>query len=296
MAKLPVKRTPVRIWSEGSRLAAEVFKPAIGEHAPAILLCHGWGGLKSHLAKYAELFAEHGYVVLTFDYRGWGESDGRLISLAHAPMLTEPGEQTLRARVLREIVDPIDQTTDIKNCLAYLASEGGVDASRLGLWGSSYGGGHVVFTAGNDDRIKAVVAQIGGYGFPSHYREAARQRQADRARGLIDPPVPQDGLDAASGLKGTPDIARMVEHSPLQAAERVRAPTLIMDAEFEELNNRHEHGEAIYKIIQRNAPSEYHTFPGSHYDVYDKFFRPSVDLALYWFDKHLVVGAQESAR
>jgi dipeptidyl aminopeptidase/acylaminoacyl peptidase len=154
----------------------------------------------------------------------------------------------------------------------------------------------VVFTAGNDDRIKAVVAQIGGYGFPAQYREAARRRQADRARGRIDPPVPQNGLDAAPGLKGTPDIARMVEHSPLQAAERVRAPTLIMDAEFEELNDRHQHGEAAYKIIQRNAPSEYHTFPGRHYDVYGEFFRPSVDLALDWFDRYIGRGAQEPAR
>ena len=79
----------------------------------------------------------------------------------------------------------------------------------------------------------------------------------------------------------------MAEHFPLRAAERVRAPTLIMDAEFEELNNRHEHGEAAYQIISRNAASEYHTFPGRHYDVYDAFFQPSVDLALGWFDRHL---------
>lgn len=283
-----IERTAVRIWSEGSRLAAEIFRPAaLSAPAPAILLCHGWGGLKAHLARYAEVFARDGYVALTFDYRGWGESDGRLIPLADTPMLTEGGEQTVRARVLREIVDPVDQTTDVRNCLAYLLSEDGVDAARTGLWGSSYGGGHVVFTAGVDARIKAVVAQIGGYGFPDEYRDAARSRQADRARGRIDPPVPQHGLDGTPGLKGTPDIARMAQHFPLRAAEQVRAPTLIIDAEFEELNDRHQHGEAAYNIIRRNVDSEYHTFPGKHYDVYGRFFQPSVDLALYWFGKHL---------
>ena len=283
-----VVRTPVRIWSEGSRLAAELFKPGRAETpAPAILLCHGWGGLKSHLAMYAEAFAQHGYTCLTFDYRGWGESDGKLIPLADTPMLTEPGETTVKARVLREIVDPVDQTTDVRNCLAYLMSEDGVDPGRTGLWGTSYGGGHVVFTAGHDERIKAVVAQIGGFGLPSEYRDFARGRLADRARGRIDPPVPQDGLDSPPGLKGTADVARMVDHAPLFAAERVRAPTLIMDAEFEELNDRHTHGEAAHKIIVRNAPSEYHTFPGKHYDVYDKYFQPSVDLALDWFDRYL---------
>ena len=288
MASNEVVRTPVRIWSEGSRLAADLFKLAGAEApAPAILLCHGWGGLKSHLAMYAEVFARHGYICLTFDYRGWGESDGKLIPLPDAPMLLEAGEFTLRARVLREIVDPVDQTTDVKNCLAYLLSEDGVDPDRTGLWGTSYGGGHVVFTAGHDERVKTVVAQIGGFGFPAEYRDFARGRLADRARGRIDPPVPQHGLDATAGLKGTPDVARMMDHAPLRAAEQVRAPTLIMDAEFEELNDRHSHGEAAHKIIGRNAPSEYHTFPGKHYDVYDKYFQPSVDLALGWFDRYL---------
>lgn len=278
----------ITIWSEGSRLAAELFRPASsGPSSPAVLLCHGWGGLKSNLARYAQVFCDNGYAALIFDYRGWGESDGKIISLSDGPMLTKAGEQTIRARVLREIVDPVDQTTDIRNCLAYLMSEPGVDPARCGLWGSSYGGGHVVFTAGHDERIKAVVAQIGGYGFPDQYRDAARKRQVDRARGAIDPPVPQNGLDGTPGLKGTPDIARMAEHFPLRAAERIRVPTLIIDAEFEELNDRHEHGEAAYNIIRHNAPSEYHTFPGKHYDVYDEFFQPSVDLALMWFDKHL---------
>ena len=290
-----VERRPVRIWSEGSRLSAELFKPErAAAAAPAILLCHGWGGLKEHLARYAGIFAEHGYVALTFNYRGWGGSDGKLIPSADAPMLTEAGEHTVRTRVLREIVDPIDQTTDIRNCLAYLLSEDGVDPARVGLWGSSYGGGHVVFTAGHDERVKAVVAQIGGYGFPAEYRDAARARQADRARGRIDPPVPQGGLDATPGLKGTPDISRMAEHFPLRAAEQVHVPTLIMDAEFEELVDRREHGQAAYEIIRKNAPSEYHTFPGKHYDVYDTFFQPSVDLALYWFDKHLKSQSQQS--
>ena len=35
-------------------------------------------GLRSHLNnQYAPKFAEAGFVVLTFDYRGWGESDSR---------------------------------------------------------------------------------------------------------------------------------------------------------------------------------------------------------------------------
>ena len=280
----------VELWSEGTRLSAEIFLPAAPAPAsgyPAILLCHGWGGLKDHLARYADKFARAGFVAMIFDYRGWGESDGRVIATRDAPRLVEAGERTLTVRVLREIVDPVDQTTDIKNCLAYLWSAPNVDRTRIGIWGTSYGGGHAVFTAGNDDRIKAVVAQIGGFGFPPEHRDWARGRAADKARGLLDPLVPQDGQDGVEGLKGTPDVARMAEHSQLGAAALVRVPTLIVDAEHEELNNRLEHGWAAYMMIRQNAPADYHTYPCKHYVVYDEYFDQSTDLAVDWFRKYL---------
>ncbi len=284
------ERKVVELWSEGTRLAADIFLPAAPQPDagyPAILLCHGWGGLKEHLARYAEKFAAAGYVAMTFDYRGWGESDGRVIATRDAPRLLDAGETTLNVRVLREIVDPVDQTTDIRNCLAYLWSEQGVDRSRIAIWGTSYGGGHAVFTAGNDDRIKAVVAQIGGFGFPPEYRDWARERAAEKARGLHDPVVPQDGLNGVSNLKGTPDVGRQVEHSQLGAAARVKVPTLILDAEFEELNNRLEHGWAAYMMIRQNAPAEYGTYPCKHYDVYDEHFEDSTDRAIAWFQRYL---------
>jgi len=132
---------PVTIWSEGSRLAADLYVPEDGDgRCPAVLLCHGWGGLKSGLAKYARLFAEHGYVSLAFDYRGWGESDGRILSPAEGQLLTTAGSQTLEVRIVREVVDPLDQQLDLRNCFAFLLGEDSVDTERVGLWGSSYWG------------------------------------------------------------------------------------------------------------------------------------------------------------
>lgn len=285
-----IERKAVRIWSEGSRLAAEIIRPGgVAGAAPGILLCHGWGGLKEHLADlYAVEFARAGFVCLVFDYRGWGESDGRLISTDAGPPLTAPGEQDVRARVIREVVDPVDQVADIRACLAYLSTEEGVDPARIGLWGSSYGGGHVVFVAGTDARPKAVVAQIGGYGHPTSegFRDFALKRMADKARGEIDPPVPQ-GVDGSPGLRGTPDVARQYGHSPVKAAENIRVPTLFLDAEVEEYNTPDLQGGAVYDIVRRNAVAERHTFPCSHYKVYDDYLEPARELALDWFQKHL---------
>ena len=284
------QRHPVMIWSEGSRLAAEVFKPAGRPGgAPAILLCHGWGGLKSHLAEnYAKPFTAAGFVCLVFDYRGWGMSDGKLIPTSDTPMLTEAGEQTRKVRVIREVVDPVDQIADISAALAWLTTEVGVDPERVGIWGSSFGGGNVVSVAGTDRRIKAVVAQIGSYGPPgdNDFVGLARQRMADKARGAIDPPIPQ-GLDAPPGLKGTPDVARMLFNRPLDAAARIRVPTLFIDAENEEYGGPEIQGGAAFEIVRRNAVAERHTFPCTHYEVYDRFYDPALKLALDWFEKHL---------
>ena len=110
-------------------------------------MSHGWGGTAANLRSDAVVFARAGYLVVTFDYRGWGESDSRVILTSPQP----PRSGTLRfnAEVLevREVVDPIDQTTDLANAVSWVYGEPQCDRERIGLWGSSYSGGHVVYVA-----------------------------------------------------------------------------------------------------------------------------------------------------
>ena len=72
----------VDIWSDGTRLSGDLWYPKglnSTDKLPAIILCHGWGGVRSHLNQYyAPEFAKAAYVVLAFDYRGWADSDSRL--------------------------------------------------------------------------------------------------------------------------------------------------------------------------------------------------------------------------
>jgi uncharacterized protein len=282
------------IWSEGLRLAATVVAPARRNGLlPAILLCHGWGGLKQHLLNlYAGYLARSGYIVLTFDYRTWGDSDGKPVPVGDEPMLTERGERTVRVRVMREVVDPVDHVTDARAAFAYLVAEEGVDPGRLGLFGTSYGAGHVLCLAGTDDRVRAVVAQIGGYGHPSRpaFVESARQLETDKARGTLDPPIPQRPPDeSVVGLRGAPDLARQLLHSPIEMARRVRVPTLFIDAEFEEYNQSDPELQGIgaYDVVRQNAVAERHTFPCTHYRVYDEYLEPARELALNWFNTYL---------
>ncbi len=281
------------VWSEGLRLAATVVAPARRDGPlPAVLLCHGWGGVKQHLLSlYAGYFAQAGYIVLAFDYRTWGESDGKPVPAADEPMLTERGERTVRVRVMREVVDPVDHVTDARAAFAYLVGEPGVDPGRIGVFGTSYGAGHVLCLAGSDDRVRAVVAQIGGYGHPSRpaFVEPARQLATDKARGVLDPPIPQREPGESVGLRGAPDMARQLFHAPLELARQVRVPTLFIDAEFEEYNQNDPEFQGIgaYEVVRQNAVAARHTFPCTHYRVYDEYLEPARELALNWFNTYL---------
>ena len=73
----------------------------------------------------------------------------------------KPGEPfTAEVKEIREVVDPIDQTTDLLNVIHWVHGEKPCDTKRIGLWGSSYSGGHVVYAAQRDSRVKATVSQV----------------------------------------------------------------------------------------------------------------------------------------
>lgn len=82
-----VHRESITLWSQGARLAGDIYKPGnlnATEKLPGILMVPGWGGSKKNLGKnYAPHFAKQGFVVLAFDFKGWGESDGLVVVSDH---------------------------------------------------------------------------------------------------------------------------------------------------------------------------------------------------------------------
>ena len=287
------------IWSEGTRMAADLFVPddlKPGERRPAIVLCHGWAGAKAHLSTaYAPAFCDAGYVCLTFDYRGWHESDARLVTMEKQPEPDVEGYVTVRAKPVREVVDPLDQNRDIHNAIDFLLGEESVDPSRLGLWGSSYGGGHVIYLAGTDPRVKAVVSQVPAQvqgtrqeldanGFTSLDEEGQRVASA-LARGEID--VIPRSPGTPESLKGVADIRTMWLYRTREAAKKVVAPILIIDQEVEEYGGRENAGFAAKNALPASTIAEYHVFPGTHYDIYGTNLARGIELALDWFKRYL---------
>jgi len=280
-------RRPVTIWSDGTRLAGDLFLPkdlAADQKVPAIVLCHGWGGLKSHLnQRIAPQFASAGFAVLTFDYRGWGESDSRLLVRGPMPERDADGNVTVKAQAIREVVDPIDQEEDIDAAISFIAGEPHVDAARIGIWGSSLGGSHVMWRAGNDARVKAVVSQVGGFFRTEQMLDPAAvavndKIKTERARGEIDP-VPQGGLEQFKELKGSPHPEHLNAFRPGDFIDRINVPILIIQAEKEHYYKVADHGDwAFAKLKARGVPVEYHLMPGiGHYDIYRP---PALDEAM----------------
>ena len=49
---------------------------------------------------------------------------------------------------------------DYRNAITFVQTLDGVDPERIGIWGTSYSGGHVLVVAAVDRRVRCVVAQV----------------------------------------------------------------------------------------------------------------------------------------
>lgn len=288
----------IDIYSDGTRMSGDIFhlaSIASDQKLPVLVLCHGWGGTRAHLnSSYARQFASAGYMVVTFDYRGWGDSDSRLVIQGDMPKPDSRGVVKVDAMAIRELVDPFDQTEDIINVLHFIQGEPNADTERIGLWGTSYGGGHVLYVAAHDPRVKCIVSQVGsmdslGIAQNPLYQggpERAQKELVMRARGEIDP-VPQ-GVDLFPALRGTPYVSRMISYRPVEFAGQLKVPMLIIDAENEELFDNKDNGGKVYDIIKDKVPSKREVYPGiTHYGIYGPARKQATELATKWFDEHL---------
>ena len=288
-------RRAVDIWSEGTRLAGDLYAPrdlAADETRPTIVMSHGWGGTKALLTNVASRLAAEGYLVLAFDYRGWGESDGKLVVQGDMPDRDADGIVTVRAREIRNVVDPIDQTVDIQRAFDFIEGEPNVDTTRLGYWGSSYSGAHAIWVAAHEPRAGCAVGQVAAADSRSlaavswagqDIAEHARLQAIRRARGDIDP-LPQ-GTDKAPNLNGWAHLDKVLSYNPVDDAGRITIPLLVIDAGNEELFDRHIAGELAIQRAQANgAPAEYTVIPGiTHYQVYGDHFEEATQMAVDWF-------------
>ncbi len=132
----------VEFYSESFKLCGDVYTPddlGPGERRAAVLLCHGYTGVKDlYLPDNARVLNEAGYVSMTFDYKGWGDSEGSRSRLA-----------------------PYSRVMDVQAAMTCLGLQPEVDPEKIGIYGTSYGGATVSWVGAVDQRAKCIVSVVG---------------------------------------------------------------------------------------------------------------------------------------
>src|SRR6202030_2677773 len=183
----------------GDRLRGWLFLPSKrAGPLPAISLAHGYAGVKEHgLERFARAFAEAGFVALVHDHRNFGASDG----------------------TVRHDIDPWRQIADWRRAISFLESQSEVDPTRIGVWGTSYAGGHVLVLGATDRRIRAVVSQVPTI---SVYEQGLRRVPPDAVAALEH----QFDEDERAQLRGEPPRLQQVGSMPIrQSRPPIGPPT-----------------------------------------------------------------------
>lgn len=132
---LPVKEVTLDIVaSDGIKLKATYYSPE--KPGPGILLLHECDMDRKSWQSLATSLASSGIHVMTFDYRGYGETPGRGDLYEHI-------------------------TADVDSALAKLMSQPGVDNKRIAAGGASCGVNNAVQLAMRNDYIKALFLLTG---------------------------------------------------------------------------------------------------------------------------------------
>jgi hypothetical protein len=296
-------RSDISFQSAGLTCRGWLYRPEGGaEPLPAIVMSHGFSAVKEQgLPSFAERFCAAGFAVLVFDYRFLGASDG-----------------DERGRII-----PQEQHDDLRAAIGYLSTQPGIDPGRIGLWGTSYSGGHALFVGTLDPRVKVIVAQVpalsvarsligmvGPDGFAAYlagFADDFASRNAGAASNRIpiiapagEPcvfPAPQ-ALDWFANSTGGPDstwvnhtniesIARMAEYLPAAFVGLTDPkPLLMLAAEQDGIIPI----EQVQEVFARaGEPKDLEIYPCGHFGLYpgQPFHAQAADRAAEWFGKHL---------
>jgi len=283
--------------ADGVTLRGWLYEPSGLDKHPAIVMTGGYGTTKEMFTDdYAAKFANAGFTVLLYDGRNFGGSDG----------------------TPRHEIAPWRQVEDFRHAVTHASGLPTVDPHRIGVWGSSYSGGHVIVVGATDRRVKCVVAQV-----PTiSGTRTARRRVTGPAENALLAQFAEDRLKRETGgapttvpLMGDDGIYKGKDAVAWYTAGYRRSPGEIPEVTLRsvELARGYNPGDFIAFVsptpllmqiaerdyvtptdlsleAYRNAlePKSLQILKGSgHFDAYVKDFDRTSAAALQWFETHL---------
>jgi fermentation-respiration switch protein FrsA (DUF1100 family) len=268
---------------------------------PTIVMAHGFSAVKEmYLDRFAEAFAAAGLAALVFDNRNFGASEG----------------------TPRQEIDPWQQVRDYRDAITFAETLERTDAARIGIWGSSYSGGHVLVLGAIDRRVRCVAAQvplISGHanarrlvradfiaGLHAMFADDRRARYAGKPPAMLpvvapDPAAPsalptadswtwfsETGRTRAPAWKNEVtlrSIEMFTEYEPSSYIGFISpTPLLLVVALGDHLTVA---DEALAAYERALHPKKLVTLKGGHFDAYVADFAAASGAARDWFLEHL---------
>ncbi|MDB5985431.1 MAG: Acetylxylan esterase [Nevskia sp.] len=289
--------------SDGITLRGWLQTPDSGSGKfPLVVMAHGLSAVKElFLDRYADIFSAAGLACLVYDHRNFGASAG------------EP----------RLEVDPWLQVKDYREAITFAALQPEVDRTRIGIWGTSFSGGHVIPVAALDKRVKCVVSQVPFMAGLRNAQRVFREEELPLIRAHFDadrearflgkapemlPVFGERGSHAAlpspeewefmqaGGLIGTPlwlnqvtlrSAEMMMEYEPISFIQQVSPTPLLMIVVTADIVTPTDIAlEAYQRALE---PKKLLLVKGGHMEVYANQFELGAHAARDWLAQHLGV-------
>ena len=288
----------ISFYSEGVKLDGDLYYPddmKDGEQRAGVVLCHGYTGVKDlYLPDNARVLNEAGYMVMTFDYKGWGESEGARTRLA-----------------------PYSRVADVQSAMTFLQIQPEVDEDRIGIYGTSYGCATVVWVAAHDERVKCTVGVVGmGHGArwmrsvrrPDEWVDLLEVSKKDRERRVVSGvsemaprddillPDRQSAALASAARANNPNalselpleyIDETMQFHPEWVVDKISPRPLLLIAGGDDRLVPPEDCQSLYE--KAGQPKKMVILPGvGHYEVYvPPAFDGVMGETVPWFEEHL---------
>jgi uncharacterized protein len=294
-----MRKEKISFYSEGNKLNGDIYLPDDdkGKPWPGIVQGPGFLGLRDakHYALMFEKLCAAGYACLCFDYRGWGDSEGKE----------------------RGWVMPKWQVEDIRNAISFMQTRPDVDPNRIATYGSGgTGGGNAVYVAAIDERIKCAVCYLGisngrdwlhcmrrEYEWVDYLKRIDEDRKKRALTGAGEIVSAREEIMVATPERKTTTIKKEVadkipDQMPLQCAEAIIeyspeevvhkiAPRGVLfiavenDAvtpESQSMTLYEKAGEPKKLVIFRQT---------THYGIYNDYFKEVAENVVDWYNRHL---------
>ncbi len=290
------QRFPISFKADNETLRGWFYQPDVSP-APCIIMTNGFTALiEHHLASFAEIFAQAGFCVLIYDHRNCGMSTG------------EP----------RYEINPEIQIKDYSQAITYAQSLPSVKSNAIGIWGTSYSGGHVLVVAANDERVKSVVTQVpfikGHHDYlkkqyPDKWLSILKSYERDnlnRTAGKAPQKIPVVSLDKKitavmtderaydffTSVKNWPNevtlqsVAMSGDYYPINSIEHIKQiPILFIVSQQDNINPKKFALEAYEKVSEHKKLI---ILKGDHFSVYLEEFSFAAQSACDWYRETLL--------